>query len=146
MVSVEFILAPAGEDDGGFCVVPGSHKANFLCPPSILAYEEHRDIVRTIAVQPGDVIFFNEAVIHGTLPWTASHQRRALLYRYSPRWLHWYGPYARYSRPAWVEELDEQQQAVMEPPYYYDRPVIEDDGSVVRRTPLPARLDTQPGT
>jgi len=31
-------------------------------------------------VEAGDVLFFTEALIHGTAPWTASHERRALLF------------------------------------------------------------------
>lgn len=36
------------------------------------------------ALQPGDVLFFTEAATHGTLPWSASHTRRACLYRFAP--------------------------------------------------------------
>jgi hypothetical protein len=32
----------------------------------------------------GDAIIFSETCTHGTLPWTAAHQRRAILYKYSP--------------------------------------------------------------
>ena len=32
------------------------------------------------------------------------------------------------SLPDWVSELTEAQQAVLEPPYIYDRPLVEPDG------------------
>ncbi len=132
MISVEYALTRAYEEDGGFCVIPGSHKANFPYPKDILHWESHRDIVRKIPVDPGDVVIFSEAVVHGTLPWKADHERRALLYRYSPRWLHWSGPHWQWDVPAWVQELDEPARVVMEPPYVYNRPTIGDDGQVVR--------------
>jgi hypothetical protein len=33
------------------------------------------------------------------------------------------------SQPDWVSELTEVQRAALEPPYVYNRPVIEDDGA-----------------
>jgi hypothetical protein len=35
--------------------------------------------------------------------------------------------------PEWVGELTDAQQAVLEPPYIYHRPLIEDDGVTVVR-------------
>lgn len=76
---------------------------------------------------------FNEATIHGTLPWKGEGGRRSLLYRYSPKTLHFAGGTYRTEQPEWVSELTEAQQAVLEPPYIYNRPLIEEDGvSVVR--------------
>ncbi len=61
--------------------------------------------------------------------------RRSLLYRYSPKYLHFAGGSYETSQPAWVAELTEAQQAVLEPPYIYNRPLIEEDGvTVVRPT------------
>ena len=77
------------------------------------------------------MVIFNEATLHGTLPWTAKHERRSLLYRYSPKYLHFAGGTYQTSQPKWVSELSEAQQAVLEPPYIYDRPLIEDDGVTV---------------
>ena len=37
------------------------------------------------------------------------------------------------SQPAWVSELSEAQQAVLEPPYIYNRPLIEENGETVIR-------------
>ena len=87
----------------------------------------------------GDLVIFNEATIHGTIPWAGEGERRSLLYRYSPKNLHFAGGTYRTEQPEWVSELTEAQQAVLEPPYIYNRPLIEEDGvSVVRprRDPL----------
>jgi hypothetical protein len=85
------------------------------------------------ACKAGDLLIFNEATTHGALPWKARHERRALLYRYSPKVLHFAGGYHQSSFPEWVEELTEAQRAVLEPPYIYHRPLIEDDGVTVVR-------------
>ncbi len=133
MIVVEWVLSPVGEDDGGFCLIPGSHKVNLPCPSGILRCEEHTEVVRTVPAQPGDMILFTEALHHGTLPWRGEHERRTLFYRYSPAFMHWHGDYWRATPPPWVAELDEAERAVLEGPYFYNRPVIEDDGRVTTR-------------
>ena len=66
--------------------MPGSHKSNFLdkLPPEVRNYERPAPYVLQPAVAAGDVLIFTEALVHGTMPWTAKHERRALLYKYSP--------------------------------------------------------------
>ena len=86
-----------------------------------------------VPCKTGDMVIFNEATLHGTLPWTAEHERRSLLYRYSPKYLHFAGGTYQTSQPAWVSELTEAQQAVLEPPYIYNRPLVEADGETVVR-------------
>jgi hypothetical protein len=39
LVVVSFALADAGPDDGGFAVIPGSHKANFAVPKPYISFE-----------------------------------------------------------------------------------------------------------
>ena len=79
------------------------------------------------------MVIFNEATIHGTLPWQAKHQRRSLLYRYSPNFMHFHGGVYETIMPEWVKELTPAQQAVLEPPYIYHRPLIDEDGVTVIR-------------
>ena len=114
-------------------MIPGSHKAKFPLPVPIRNWEQHREIVYNIPAKAGDMVIFNEATLHGTLPWTAEHERRSLLYRYSPKYLHFAGGTYETSQPAWVSELSEAQQAVLEPPYIYNRPLIEENGETVIR-------------
>ncbi len=128
MVVFQFQLADVNEGDGGLAVIPGSHKANLACPEKIKEWEMDQDIVYNVPAKAGDLIIFNEATTHGTLPWTADHDRRSLLVRYSPKYLHFAGGYYETSFPEWVDELTEAQRAVLEPPYIYNRPLIEDDG------------------
>jgi hypothetical protein len=133
LVSVEFCLTPHDEGDGGFAVIPGSHKASFPMPLGVKRWEEDREILRNPGCAAGDALFFSEATLHGTLPWRPAHQRRALLYRYSPSYLHIGGGYSTTTLPAWADELTEAQRAVLEPPHVYSRPVIQDDGETVER-------------
>ena len=78
-------------------------------------------------------MIFNEATMHGTLPWKADHERRSLLIRYSPKYLHFAGGFYKVEFPEWVNELTEAQRSVLEPPYIYNRALIEDDGETVVR-------------
>ncbi|MEE3039733.1 MAG: phytanoyl-CoA dioxygenase family protein, partial [Candidatus Latescibacterota bacterium] len=133
MIVCQFQLADVNPGDGGMCVIPGSHKANFPCPEPILTWDEDREVVYQVPCKAGDLVIFNEATLHGTLPWTAENERRSLLYRYSPKVVHFAGGTYEVTQPEWVSELTEAQQAVLEPPYIYNRPLVEDDGvSVVR--------------
>lgn len=133
MVSFQFQLADIGPGEGGFCCVPGSHKANYPCPTEILECDPEEDSVLHVPCKAGDLLIFNEATTHGTLPWTAKHQRRTLMYRFSPKYLHFAGGYYASQFPEWTNELTEAQRAVLEPPYIYNRPLIEEDGVTVSK-------------
>lgn len=133
MVSFQYQLSDIPPGDGGFCCVPGSHKANYPCPPEILECDDTEETVRHIPCTAGDLLIFNEATTHGTLPWKAAHERRTLMYRYSPKYLHFAGGYYQSEFPEWVSELTEAQRAVLEPPYIYRRPLIEPDGQTIVR-------------
>ncbi|MCA1596899.1 MAG: phytanoyl-CoA dioxygenase family protein [Chloroflexi bacterium] len=130
LVVFQFQLADVNQGDGGFCCVPGSHKANLPTPKGILEWTEEQQVVYNVPCKKGDLLIFNESTTHGTLPWKASHERRSLLYRYSPHYLHYAGGYHQTTFPDWVNELTDAQRAVLEPPYVYNRPVIQPDGSV----------------
>ena len=60
------------------------------------------------------------------MPWTASHQRRTALFRFSPGNL-------AYAPHAWPEQMlalmTPEQRLVLEPPYHsrLDRPVLDPD-------------------
>lgn len=132
LVVVQFTLSDQEEGGGGFCCIPGSHKSNYVRPASISKWESDQDIVRNPAVRAGDVLIFTEALTHGTLPWTASHDRRALHYRFSPKCVQ-FGPGVHtISLPEWADELTDAQRAVLEPAFYYGRPLIGQDGEVTR--------------
>lgn len=103
-------LVDAPEDHGGFCVVPGSHKASFSRPSSFPA-----DLARAVPHRAGDVVIFTEALTHGTLPWNGPRDRRHLLFKYSPGNSAWAN---RESVPDHVRpQLTERQRLLAEPAY-----------------------------
>lgn len=135
LLTVGMQLSDAGPGDGGFCVVPGSHKSNFPIPPALadLADPELSEFVYQPELYPGDVLLFTEAVLHGTLPWTASHQRRTVIYRFAPAG----SAYGRGYLPEWpastLEGMSEAQRAVLEAPYHprMNRAYVNPEGSHV---------------
>jgi len=116
-----YCLSDAKAGDGGFACIPGSHKSNFLsCIPSeVRRFERAAHYVVQPEVEAGDVIFFTEALVHGTMPWRAKHERRALLYKYSPGHSAWSG---RYYNLEDFGELTEQQKRILAPPSIGNRP------------------------
>ena len=118
-----------GSTDGGFCIIPGSHKSNFRCPaavkkmqyPMSAATQEQQPLTVSPSVRAGDVILFSEACTHGTLAWKSDRQRRIVLYRFSPANL----AYGRnYSDPdgGWDREtlrkMTGAQRSIVQPPFH----------------------------
>jgi len=83
-----------------------------LADPQLNAFVQQPELY------PGDVLLFTEAVLHGTLPWTAKHQRRTVIYRFAPAGT----AYGRGYTPSWPQSVyegaTEAQKAVLEPPYH----------------------------
>ena len=114
---ITFFLTGATEGDGGFACVPGSHKSNFidLLPPDVRAFERRPPYVVQPPLAAGDLLIFTEALIHGTMPWNAGHERRALLYKYSPGHSTW--AQQGYHMSAYAKfELTERRRRIMQPP------------------------------
>ena len=65
------------------------------------------------------MIIFSETLIHGTLRWNADHERRALLYKYSPGHSAWS---QSYYNPADYPGATQQQLRIMAPPSVDSRP------------------------
>lgn len=134
MVTLEYALTGAGKGDGGFACIPGSHKANFQCPTSILKWEEDTELVRQVELEPGDLIVFTETLLHGTLPWRGAHQRRIILLRQVPKVSCTVPPRLAYHQttyPDWIEELTPENRVPFEAPYFLNRPVLTEENSVV---------------
>jgi ectoine hydroxylase-related dioxygenase (phytanoyl-CoA dioxygenase family) len=135
LLACSVVLSDHNAGDGGFCVVRGSHKANFAAPPSMIIGENHCEFVVQPETKAGDVVLFSEATVHGAMPWTAEHQRRICLYRFAPATM----AYGRSYFPEWpvkmMDGLTVAQKAVLAPPYAIrlDRqaPIINADGAVM---------------
>jgi len=114
---IEFILADEGPGDGGLAVIPGSHKANLPCPQSMKLYEKYQQHVVEVHAKAGDAVIFTETLTHGTLPWRGTHQRRALLYKFSPGFQAYSAGAHQISYPDYIEDMTPEQRAVMEAPH-----------------------------
>ena len=115
-MSVQLTRTRAGE--GGFCVVPGSHKANLPIPPSLPHSPSLlSDVLRQPELNPGDVVLFSEATMHGALPWSGASERRIALFRFAPGNM----AYGRGCSRPWSEgfrrSLSPEELSVLEPAY-----------------------------
>jgi phytanoyl-CoA hydroxylase len=99
-------IDPAVRENGGLVVVPGSHKGEVFCPEradsSVSFTTEYVRPPAGLAempldLQPGDTLFFNGSLIHGSYPNTSQEMfRRAFICHYVPvsakEMSHWYFP------------------------------------------------------
>eukprot|EP00543_Licmophora_paradoxa_P007412 CAMPEP_0202448612 /NCGR_PEP_ID=MMETSP1360-20130828/7426_1 /ASSEMBLY_ACC=CAM_ASM_000848 /TAXON_ID=515479 /ORGANISM="Licmophora paradoxa, Strain CCMP2313" /LENGTH=322 /DNA_ID=CAMNT_0049066277 /DNA_START=288 /DNA_END=1256 /DNA_ORIENTATION=- len=135
LLGVNVILTDHNAGDGGFCVVAGSHKSNFKMPAGMVDGEKYEEFIRQPVMKAGDVVLFSEGTVHGAKAWTADHQRRTCLYRFSPA-TNVYGRSYFGHEKGWpdaiYDDLTEAQRSVLEPPYAnrLDRPNINPDGSI----------------
>ena len=117
----------AGPNDGGFVCVPGSHKTNFIDRlPKTVHQQVMPEYVRQPIVKAGDVILFTEALMHGTRAWQGDHERRVLLFKYSP-------PHSSWAKQGYdladYPDATEQQRRLM------DAPSVEDHAKVAATNP-----------
>ncbi|MCY3802674.1 MAG: phytanoyl-CoA dioxygenase family protein [Chloroflexi bacterium] len=112
---VAYNLADVNPGDGGFACVPGSHKSNYALPDDWvdLTKSNSHPSVEKVTGAAGTAIIFTEALAHGPLPWTASHERRTIFYKYSPPSLAWWD---EYPTPEGIGGLTERQKAILEGP------------------------------
>jgi hypothetical protein len=113
-VVVSFALTDAPPGAGGFCCIPGSHKSNLPLPEGLINLDDPDECIAQIPVRKGDVILFPEALTHGTLKWTADHERRAVLFKYAPRHIVWENeaPFVTYDY-----EWEEHQKELLRAPH-----------------------------
>lgn len=99
-------LDPADRENGGLEVVPGTHRMELFCPEEAdLGESFTREFVPPppgleavgVDLGPGDVLFFNGELVHGSHPnRSADRFRRSFICHYIPRsaerMAHWYRP------------------------------------------------------
>ena len=91
-VAAWLALDRADEANGCLLVVPGSHRWPILCPTAADTAHSFTDITvplppgtrpRPVPMEPGDVLFFNGSLVHGSNPNRAARRfRRALIGHY----------------------------------------------------------------
>ena len=117
LLNISFALDETKEGDGGFVIIPGSHKANFPLPESLAQCTEPNGYLVNPALKPGDVLIFSEATCHGALPWKGeSDSRINLFYRYCPaNFAYGRGYLENFSDI--INELSEAEKSVLQPPF-----------------------------
>ena len=132
-ITVAWQLADCNAGDGGFAIVPGSHKTCEGTPPGVRSVEDAMGLVVQPEMKAGDVLFFAESATHGALPWKGAHERCSVLYKYASRGAaravgKYFTPQQRYGD--WVNELTPEQQAVLYGPGVHGGPLplLESDG------------------
>jgi hypothetical protein len=84
MVKVFYCLTDVGPGEGEFVVIPGSHKAQFK-----LDYEGRLDLPAQHIfddVKAGDIIIFNEALIHNGRPNSSRKTRKTIIVNFGRNW------------------------------------------------------------
>lgn len=133
LVVVGYALCDVGAADGGFCALPGSHKSSFACPDSLKSLTDAGPPVTPVPLKAGSAVLFTEALTHGTMPWTAEHERRTLFYRYMPGHTAFVGRYREdgrehpggaYPLPSHsaTDDWTPVERRMLEPPYAWERP------------------------
>jgi hypothetical protein len=118
-------LTDAGPGDGGFVCIPGSHKTNYMrnLRDEVREHSERPEYVRQPELEAGDVLIFTEALMHGTREWTAAHERRALLFKYSPPHSSW--AKEPYDLDAYASATPRQKRLMAPPSVEAHRSVID---------------------
>src|SRR5262245_12311052 len=70
--------------DGGFVLVPCSHKSN-VEPPQDLMGKDDMDVVFQPALEGGDLLLCAESTLQGIRSWKTSSRKRLLSYHYAAR-------------------------------------------------------------
>jgi hypothetical protein len=96
-------------------------------------------------VLAGDLLVFSEAALHGTLPWTADHQRRTVIYRFAPAGSAYGRGYLAQrgddTDAMWplktLEGMTDAQRAVLLPPYHprMNRTCLDASGAALKAKP-----------
>tara|TARA_X000000950_G_scaffold111991_1_gene141009 strand:- start:3402 stop:4157 length:756 start_codon:yes stop_codon:yes gene_type:complete len=98
--------------DGGFGVIPGSHKSNFERP-----YSDHPDenpSFSYVDVEIGDVIIFTEALTHGSFVNTTGNQRRTIYLCYSVGYMPDWGKLGLKFSKKFFDSLTNEQKKIVE--------------------------------
>ena len=85
MVRMVYFIHDCSNEQGAFCVVPGTHKTNLPSPHSNNPDEDPNMI--GLEVKAGDAIFFTENLRHGGLINRSDQVRKTLHVGYGPYWL-----------------------------------------------------------
>lgn len=119
-VSVGFTLTEQNPSTGGMCYIAGSHKSSHLLHGKdvlrrILKNGFASEAITVPSLQPGDITFFVDSLVHGATPWQSDQPRAVLYYMYAPGFVAW-RPYEDNIKYLPLAKSTLQQQ-LLRPPY-----------------------------
>lgn len=123
--AVLWTLVDTGPGVGGFCCIPGSHRARYRVPEAIRTAHDESPWVKTVVAPAGSAIIFSEALLHGTAQWKAAYERRALVYKYAVSNLVWGS--SRVTAPSNTDLTEVQKRLLALPgePFTHFRPIFD---------------------
>jgi hypothetical protein len=77
-------LTDVGPDDGGTCVIPGSHKMTWPQREMIEAAMMDERLIHQVEAKAGDVLLFPESLVHSTTAIRSDRERVILVSGYTP--------------------------------------------------------------
>jgi len=120
LIVVSYSLTDIGPGAGGFCCIPGSHKALYEMPDRWYQLQDN-PLVQQIPQRAGDALIFTESLTHGTWPWSDPNaQRRSVLMKYTPHYMQW----AAGVMNSEIEGLTERQKLILQGPYVHSRATV----------------------
>jgi ectoine hydroxylase-related dioxygenase (phytanoyl-CoA dioxygenase family) len=86
MVRMVYFVHDVGADDGPFCVVPATHKSNYVSPYGTSDSDSEPGMIG-LPVKAGDAILFTEHLRHGGKSIRSGRTRKTLHIGYGPFWM-----------------------------------------------------------
>lgn len=111
-------LADVNEGDGGFVLIPASHRNYVETPRDVLTGADDMGLIVQPSLKAGDLLLCAESTLHGIRPWKGEGPQRLLTYGYvgknvrSP--IDVEADCEKESSPEWLTELTPIQRAVMQ--------------------------------
>jgi len=122
-VCAVWALADQKPEDGGFTLIPCSHKSNVETPEDVLSGRDDMGLAVQPELKAGDLILCAATALQGMQPWKGRGPQRLLAYWYAGRAaIQSLGTGSRTApgdaMPAWVAEMTPEQRAVFHLPGY----------------------------
>ena len=137
-VQAIWTLSDVDEGDGGFVMVPGSHKSGVEAPEDIATGKDDMGLTFQPALEAGDLVLVAGSVLQGLRPWKGKGPQRLLSYEYIGRGAiqsAGTGPGTEGDgSDEWMAELTPEQRTVLHRPGYENTvppPTLATDGEAV---------------
>ena len=139
-VRVLWALEDVAAGEGGFSLVPCSHKGNVITPENVATGADDMGLVVQPALKAGDLLVVALSALQGMRPWSGAGRQRLLNYEYVGRGVvRTVGTNAGNApRPEWHADLNEAQRASLYRPGYADTtppPTIVTDSKTAQVNP-----------